>query len=337
MQEELTALDIDEVQFDDENPRIRGALEKYGDKVTSERICFALQNNSENECSSSSSFRNLKISIKAHGGITERIKVVERDGSFVCIDGNRRLAIYRDFAQSESASNWKKIPSVLLRKATQLDIESIRVTSHLVGAHPWPVYEKAKFLSGVRCNNYMDYDELIALCGDSKSEVNRYIDAFDDMNQFYRDSVEDADFKIDRFSGYVELQNQGVKEAIFEAGFDLEDFGNWISDGNIFSLADVRRLPKVLRDPEARDMLRKGSVNSIRKAEEIVDRKYKHSIPPDRSVEDADADALAYELNKKFTNMNLDGISSLKASEGAVAILEELSERLAELLDYVRK
>ena len=55
------------------------------------------------------------------------------------------------------------------------------------------------------------------------------------------------------------------------------------------------------------------------------------------TVEDADPETLAYELNKKLKNMNLDEISGIRASEGTVTILEELSERLSELLDYVRK
>ena len=337
MLEEMTTLDIDEIQYDYENPRIKGALEKYGDNLTPERIHFALQSSSDGEKSSSSSFRNLKMSIKAHGGITEPIKVVEKDGHYACIDGNTRLAIYSDFAKQDTSSNWNKIRCRLLRNATELDIESIRITSHLVGARPWPAYEKAKYLSHLRFHNFMDYDELIALCGGSKSEIERYIEAFDDMNNYYRAWVEDGDFKIDRFSGFVELQKQGIKDAIFNAGFELNDFGSWIHNGNISALADVRRLPKVLRDSDARKVLHTGGVNSFRKAENIVDEKFKPPIDPVHTVEDADPETLAYELNKKLKNMNLDEISGIRASEGTVTILEELSERLSELLDYVRK
>ena len=337
MQQELTKLDIDDVQLDEENPRIRGALEKYGDALTPEQIHFALQNSSGGEGSSSSSFHNLKISIKANDGISEPIIVVEKGGRYVCIDGNTRLAIYRDFAKKEEGSSWKKIPCRLLKNATQIDIESVRVTSHLVGARPWPAYEKAKYLSHLRYGVYMDYTELVALCGGSKSEIDRSIDAFDDMNNFYRDVVEDGDFKIDRFSGFVELQKQGIKEAIFEAGFDLKDFGRWIHYGNISALADVRRLPKVLRHPKAREVFNTGGVNSIREAEAIVDDEFKPPTSGTRTVEEADIATLAFTLIKKIKILNMDEISNLKASEDTVAVLEELSVRLLELLDYVRK
>ena len=49
MLEEMTTLDIDEIQYDYENPRIKGALEKYGDNLTPERIHFALQSSSDGE------------------------------------------------------------------------------------------------------------------------------------------------------------------------------------------------------------------------------------------------------------------------------------------------
>ncbi len=345
MREESITLDIYEIQLDYENPRIKGALEKYGDKITPERVHFALQSsngdtvvNGNGGTPNSSSFRSLKISIKANQGVTEPIKVVEKNGQYICIDGNTRLAIYREFFQKEKSSTWKEIPCRLLKNASQAEIESIRVTSHLVGARPWPAYEKAKYLNYLRYEELMDYEELIALCGGSKSEIERQIDAFDDMNEFYRDKVEDAEFKIDRFSGFVELQKQGIKDSIFDAGFELEDFGRWIHNGNIRALADVRRLPKVLRDFEAKDILDTGGVNAIRKALAKVEEKSKLPIDDSlRTVVDADIEVLVFELIHKIDKLNLDGIKGLKANEEAVAALEELSERLSDLINYVRK
>ena len=96
---------------------------------------------------------------------------------------------------------------------------------------------------------FMEYEEVIALCGGDRNKIERQIDAYRDMNDYYRDIVDDdAKFHIDRFSGFVELQKSNVKDAIFEAGLELTDFGEWIRDGKIYRLADVRHLPKVLHD-----------------------------------------------------------------------------------------
>lgn len=50
----------------------------------------------------------------------------------------------------------------------------------------------------------------------------------------------------ERYSGFVELQNQKVKDAILRAGFNLGDFAKWMRAGKFKGLASVRPLPRVL-------------------------------------------------------------------------------------------
>ena len=102
---------------------------------------------------------------------------------------------------------------------------------------------------------------MIALCGGNKTDIDRQIDAYHDMNEYYRDVVDDTAFHIDRYSGFVELQKSQVKEAIFEAGLGLKDFGEWIRDGKIYRLEDVRQLPKVLRDDDAKNAFLNGGTS----------------------------------------------------------------------------
>ena len=117
---------------------------------------------------------------------------------------------------------------MLLDDPSQLAIETIRVSAHLVGAREWPAYEKARYLHYLRNEELMDYSEMIALCGGNKTEIERQIDAYHDMNEHYRDLVDDTAFHIDRFSGFVELQRPNIKPAIFDADLTLSDFGQWI-------------------------------------------------------------------------------------------------------------
>ena len=56
---------------------------------------------------------------------------------------------------------------------------------------------------------------MIARCGGNKNTITQQIDAFHDMNTFYRDVNNDDAFKVDRFSGFVELQKTDVKDSIF--------------------------------------------------------------------------------------------------------------------------
>ncbi len=72
---------------------------------------------------------------------------------------------------------------------TQTDIETIRVTAHLVGAREWPAYENPRYLHYLRNVEFMDYDELIARCGGNKTTITRQIDAKLLKHYFVKDTT----------------------------------------------------------------------------------------------------------------------------------------------------
>ena len=63
MTERHEVLNVNSIDYDTENPRIKKALEKYGDKLNAERIHFALRSASEGE-RGASSFVGLRDSIE---------------------------------------------------------------------------------------------------------------------------------------------------------------------------------------------------------------------------------------------------------------------------------
>jgi len=344
MKSKYQFVEVAAIEFDADNPRIKMALEKYGDKINAERIHFALRSASD-EKNAASSFSRLRDSILANGGITQPVTVVE-DKKKTCIDGNTRLAIYQEFLKSETAGDWAKIPALVMQDANQKDIETIRVSAHLVGPRPWPAYEKARYLHYLRNTEFMGSDEMVALCGGNRPEIERQIDAYDDMNRYYRDTVDDAAFHIDRFSGFVELQKPPVKGAIFEAGFDLSDFGQWISDGNIYRLADVRQLPKVLRDKKATDIfVNEGGIRSIERAVKHLDHKAHLELTKttkELDLESAPMHILAKTLAGQINDMPFSvfqGFQKGKTDEDVetVRVFEDLADRLSELLENVGK
>ena len=344
MTEKFEMLNVETIDFDTDNPRIKKALEKYGDKINAERIHFALRSATE-ESNGASSYNRLKDSIRTNGGITVPITVNHDGNEMVCIDGNTRLAIYKELLKEGAPGNWSVIMSIVLDNAEEQDIEAIRVSAHLVGAREWPAYEKARYLHYLRNQEFMDYDQMIALCGGNRKDIQRQIDAYHDMNDYYRDVVDDAAFHIDRFSGFVELQKPGIKDAIFGAGLNVKDFGEWIRDGNIFRLADVRQLPKVLRDDEAKEKFLEGGPRSIETAIKICENKadqQKGGTSGKTTLEKASVYQLAEALTRRIPNMPLSEASCLQdqASDDAkeqVRVLEDLAEQLHSLLNYVSK
>ncbi len=344
MESTYRSIPTDQIAFDEGNPRIKVALEKYGDRLDDQRIRFALQTATEGS-SSASSYRSLKDSIRASRGISVPLVVWPDGNRFVCVDGNTRLAIYNELHDESAPGDWTAINCLVLDNPTQRDIETIRVTAHLVGAREWPAYEKARYLHYLRNVEFMDYDELIARCGGNKTTITQQIDAFHDMNEFYRDVNTDDAFKVDRFSGFVELQKAGIKKSIFSSGFDLHDFGRWIRDGQIYRLADVRKLPRVLSDEEAKATFVAGGVRSIEGAIDIAEanrRRDVHPSPLETSVANASMTTLAEALLHRIKSLPRQDYVALRdrqyeTADQDVDVLSDLAEHLHDLLRDVSK
>lgn len=345
MEEKHTILGVEDVSYDTENPRIKMALEKYGNQLNAERIHFALRSAAENGGRGASSYNALKDSILASNGVVIPITVVKKNNEYVCVDGNTRLAIYKQFHRENVKGEWSKIKAVVLDNADQRDIETVRVSAHLIGSRSWPAYEKARYLHYLRSEKFMDYSEMIALCGGNKAEIERQIDAYHDMNEYYREIVDDAAFKIERYSGFVELQKSGTKESIFEAGLELKDFGEWIRDGKIYRLESVRDLPRVLRDDEARNVFLSGGPRSIEDAVRLLDQKRMEQEKSglndeDITLENATVYYLAEVLTQRINDFPLEELNILQNKEHddsaeRINVLEKLSERLRILLQNV--
>ena len=342
MADNFTMLNVDTISFDTDNPRIKMALEKYGDQLNAERIHFALRSATDGS-KGASSYSSLRDSIRASGGVIAPISVKVKGDGYICIDGNTRLAIYRQFLKEGLEGPWSEIKAIVLDKADQRDIETIRVSAHLVGSREWPAYEKARYLHYLRNQEFMDYSEMIALCGGNKTEIGRQIEAYHDMNEYYRDVVDDTAFHIDRYSGFVELQKPNIKEAIFEADLDLKDFGEWIRDGRIYRLEDVRQLPKVLRDNDAKNTFLNGGPRSIEDAIKLLDQKAE--IGPSEKESEITLDTasvyqLAKVLARRINDLPYSEVRVLRNKERVEVIeqirtLEDLSERLKNLLEDV--
>lgn len=343
MKENHTLLNIEDIDYDLDNPKIKKALEKYGGQIDAEGIHFALRSATGNgETGRTASWHGLRDSIRASGGVMTPVSVVKKAGRYVCMDGNTRLAIYRQFSKENVSGDWSRIRAVILEDAKPRKMETIRIAAHLVGSREWPPYEKARYLHHLRSQKFLDYREIIALCGGNQKEIERQIDAYHDMNEYYRDIVDGVAFHINRYSGFVELQRPKIKEAIFEAGLGLKDFGEWIRDGKIYRMADVRQLPRVLGDDEARKRFLSGGPRSIEDAVRLLEQKGKRKL--DKKIEEVTlGDATVYELAdillQRINKLPFVELTALRDRDDEsierIGILENLAERLHDLLENV--
>lgn len=295
-----TTLPIDNLELDIENPRIAKALEIYGGNIGAAEMALALKGSSEE---AGTSFISLRDSIKAYGGIISPI-IVNRDlnGKLTVIEGNTRLLIYRDF-QKKISGNWDNIPAMVYNNMTPQEIHSIRLQAHLVGPRHWDPYSKARYLHYLSNNEHLTLAQIVDYCGGNKREVNNYIEAFIDMETHYRPLVGD-DFDVNRFSAFVELQQKRILDVLYKNNFTKKDFSEWVRDNKFGALQNIRKLPRVLNDPEARKVFLESD---IQEALRVLDLRI-----DDHTLDNATLEQLAIEISRKIGKMSYHHLLKLR-------------------------
>ena len=324
---------VDQIELDRSNPRIRKFLEMYVSDPTPEQIFLALGagNDAETGDQDGPTFQKLKQSIITSGGIIQPV-ILNRseDGTLVCIEGNTRVALYKDFVKRGTPGSWSEIPAIVHDGIEDAEVHGIRLQAHLVGPRPWDPYSKAKYLFELRHKELLPFAAIVDYCGGRQNEVATFIDAYVDMETYYRPLItDDGDFDTTRFSGFVELQKAGVKNEITRAGFDLNDFATWIRDNKIYPLRTVRVLPRILRNPKAREIFLKAGA---RAAEKALDKP-----EVDKNLQEAELEVLARALTEKLAGLPYGDYQALRndpTGETVEALIEarsSLSEFLGNL------
>ncbi len=326
---EHRSVEIDSIELDRSNPRIRKFLEIYDGEPPPEAIFLALGagNDDDSGASTSTTFEKLKQSILTNGGIIQPVILNRRaDGSLICVEGNTRVALYKDFHAKGVKGAWTHIPALVHDQIEEAAVHAIRLQVHLVGPRPWDPYSKAKYLHELRTQEHLPFATIVDYCGGRQSEVAENINAYEDMETYYRPIIgEDGAFDTTRFSGFVELQKPGVKQAITTAGYTLSDFSKWIHEGKLYPLQKVRVLPRILRNEKARDTFLK---HGARKAEALLER-------PDlnKTLSEADIGQLARALIGRINSITWAESERLKEEPGsdAAQALIEVQAELAKL------
>ena len=309
---ELQSVPIDEIELDRTNPRIKKFLEIYVDEPTPEQIFLALGAGGEEAdggSTTSTTYEKLKQSILTNGGVIQPV-ILNRldDGILVCVEGNTRVALYRQFREDGVKGEWTFIPALVHDNIDEAAVDAIRLQVHLVGPRPWDPYSKAKYLFYLRTQEHLPFSTIVDYCGGRQSEVEESINAYADMEKYYRPLVGDGSFDSTRFSGFVELQKPGIKQAVAAASFSLSNFSDWIHSKKLYPLNKVRILPRILRNGKARDVF---LTRDIRHAEKLLDRPQL-----DNALESADVEQLARALSDKIGALPFEQFDRIRKDPG---------------------
>lgn len=324
---EYAKLSVKDIQLDVDNPRIRHWMELHSGAITAEDLALALSGGDSN------GFRALHDSIVANGGIITPILVNRtKDGSCVVIEGNTRVQIYKELLEQTHNTKWETIIAIVYDDLPKEEVHAIRLQSHLVGARDWIPFSKAKYLYYLSEEKEMPLTQIIALCGGTAkaSEIKKLIQAYKDYTMYYAPVAEEAEMDADpqQFSKFVECQRQTVLDALLKCGFNKTDFAKWVLNENVDTAMNVRLLPSVLANKDARRQFLK---TNLKDASDLLVRA--SATPTDLSA--FSLYDLSQEVYKKLKALPYEEFKALKFDPTYVRerdILHVLSEQLQDKL-----
>lgn len=291
---------VNKIVLDKRNPRVAPALESMDGEPPQDFIELALGQYApaDAEKGDSTTFSSLKAAIRSHEGLINPIVVTPRgDGTYVVIEGNTRVSIYRQLADEKAPGSWDTIPAIVRPDIEEDGEHAIRLQAHLVGPRQWLPYAKAKYLHALYTDKKLSLSQILDFCGGTarKREIEEYILAYTDMQNHYMPLVGSNPPDYTRFSAFIELQKPNVKQSILKAGFTMDDFGKWVHTSKITPLNTVRQIPRILANPEAK---KKFLSQNAREALKVLEQPSANS-----ALKEATIDQLANTLVSKVRSL----------------------------------
>ena len=335
---ETKLVEISRIDLDQDNPRIKHLTAIY-DEVTEPRMKLALGagGDAEDDTTAQDKFLQLKRAIKATGGVVQPVILKDRgDGTYLCVEGNTRVVIYQDLARETADGRWERIMAMVHDDLDERQAHEIRLQVHLVGPRPWPAYAKAKYLSELWHQDKMPMAEIIRVCGENEQHIKRDIDAYADMETFYRPvATGDGDGMFDptKFSAFREMQR--IKNDIHEASKDEKNFAEWVHQGKFHPINTIREFPKILRNNKAMAVfLKEGAKEAIK----ILDADAPE-VDSTLSVQDASVQELAAALRKRIDRLSFEEAQRITKSPDSneMSELTALSESMETLMDMLEE
>jgi hypothetical protein len=329
----LQMLPTASINLDKDNPRIKHYLEQYKE-ISSELIALALSDNSSE--GSSTTYHSLRDSIKESRGIIHPIVVShEPDESYVVIEGNTRLQIYREFEKNGTPGNWGEIIALVYEQLGDDEKHKIRLQSHLVGPREWDPYSKAKYLFYLSEVEGRNMNAIISMCGGNGSDIKKSIDAYKYMVNFYKPYTKEKglDFDVSEYSKFKEHENSKIKSSIEKRKFEANDFAKWVANRNVNKAQGVRLIPQIMRNDDA---LRAFLKEDITAAEKVLHAAELASA----DLSEYPYDVLASALYKRLFDFPVGEIQNLANDESysdKLWKLQNLKEKLDFVLDLVEK
>ncbi len=243
IQFEIKLLNIFDLKYYPQNPRINSILERFQGKATQEDIEKEMWEKLEYIT------HDLYIDIKKNGGLQDEIIVYNNE----VLEGNSRLCAYRHLYKNEpDKEKWKYIRAKVIKSPLiHKQLNTLLCQQHIKGKKDWDPFEKAAYMMRMNEEDKMDIEEIATLTNFSKNDVKNHINAYKFMKS---EGVTD----IRKFSYYLELEkNQQLVSFNKEEPELKSKISKWIIREKIPDAQAIRKLPVILKDKKARSAFEK--------------------------------------------------------------------------------
>lgn len=218
--------------------------------------------------------KELLKTIVSAGGLMERPIVkpepwARDDKRYVVKEGNRRIVALRKGRELLKEGKITELPSdafdsveceILPEETTRKEVAVYLSLVHVKGKKPWAVLNQADQIYRLHHEEGMTFDEIRERVGLSKGTVHKRYRAYEMALRFFKRYPKKADVKV--FSYFDEaLRKVEVRKWLEDPEHEPEFFG-WVVSGKFNELGpvDVRHLPRIWQDPEARKAFDKGGI-----------------------------------------------------------------------------
>ena len=255
------SLPIQDLSFYPENPRIYSLIQRPGVEPSQEEIFTQLRGLDH--------VKQLIQSIRANGGLTDPMLV--RDGDLVVLEGNSRLAAYRELARNDAIAWGKAKVRLLPDDITEKLVFALLGEYHIIGRKDWAPYEQAGYLYRRNVTHGVSVRSMASEMGLPVSRVNHLINT-------YKFMVKYGETSVSRWSYYDEYLKSGTVKKARRENPELDGIVvRKIKRGEIPAAVDVRnKLVKLLDvgrvGPEPTKILVSGDKTFDRAFESAQDR-----------------------------------------------------------------
>jgi hypothetical protein len=313
----LIEVDPDQLKLDPTNPRVGFSMKQLDADQRDDPACTLLLTSQEDT-------EGLKRSIIISGGVQEPIYLRY---DFTVAEGNRRVVATRAAKEEHPGDpRFGKMPAWLIPQGTPEGVvQDLLNEIHLGSVKGWAPYEKALQMRALLKGGLI-HEEVAERYRMTAMEVKQHVEAANLMDRLYfpiTENPSDADHRS-KFSYFLEFLKNSRLRAQTETILDLpERFARWVRDGRVNTGTKVRRLPKVLDQAEALQLL---EVVGFDAAEDFLSRNNPREQELYVTIEKARA---------RLEQLTVAELVELAGSADRVAILSDLRTLIDTIMENV--